>query len=146
MNNKGFTLVELIIVMVIMSVLIGVLAPTYLRYVERTKYTTDCTNIGAILDACEVMAADPDTTWECGDEHKISISIEEDGAEYTGAGPVLMLEKLANPGRFTLKADWGPFEIDAIKDISGHIVFDLSDNDQINQLELYSEALANRLE
>ena len=33
MNNKGFSLVELIIVVAIMAVLIGVLAPTYLKYV-----------------------------------------------------------------------------------------------------------------
>lgn len=37
LNNKGFSLVELIIVIAIMAVLIGVLAPQYLKYVERSR-------------------------------------------------------------------------------------------------------------
>ncbi|MCM1143504.1 MAG: prepilin-type N-terminal cleavage/methylation domain-containing protein, partial [Lachnoclostridium sp.] len=35
MNNKGFSLVELIIVIAIMVILVAVLAPQYLRYVEK---------------------------------------------------------------------------------------------------------------
>ena len=34
-NNKGFSLVELIVVVAIMAVLVGVLAPAYLKYVEK---------------------------------------------------------------------------------------------------------------
>ncbi len=40
-NNKGFSLVELIVVVAIMAVLIGVLAPAYLGYVEKTRKGTD---------------------------------------------------------------------------------------------------------
>lgn len=146
MKNKGFSLVELIIVMAIMAVLIGILAPTYLRYVERTKFTTDCSNIGTIMDACEVICADPDVTWGSGVANKIVISIDEDGTEYTGSGPVAALEDMASAGQFELKADWGPFEISAYKDTNGHVKFDITDDDQIDELSDYSEALAKRLE
>ena len=36
-NNKGFSLVELIVVVAIMAVLIGVLVPTLVRNVEKSK-------------------------------------------------------------------------------------------------------------
>ena len=39
-NNKGVSLIELIIAIAIMSVLTGVVAPQYLKYVERSKRLT----------------------------------------------------------------------------------------------------------
>ena len=62
LNNKGFSLVELIIVIAIMAVLIGVLAPQYLRYVERSRVATDQDNIAAIESACQVWGSETDTT------------------------------------------------------------------------------------
>ena len=59
MNNKGFSLVELIIVIAIMAVLVGILAPQYIKYVERSKKSTDCQNVDVIISALEVYAADP---------------------------------------------------------------------------------------
>ena len=62
MNNKGFSLVELIIVIAIMAVLIGVLAPQYLKYVNNSKVSTDITNAESIATAYNVAVADNDTS------------------------------------------------------------------------------------
>ncbi len=58
MNNKGFSLVELIIVIAIMAVLIGVLAPQYLKYVKSSKVSTDITNAESIATAINVAISD----------------------------------------------------------------------------------------
>ncbi len=58
MNNKGFSLVELIIVIAIMAILIAVLAPQYLRYVEKSRLQSDNSALGEVANAAKVAAAD----------------------------------------------------------------------------------------
>jgi type IV pilus assembly protein PilA len=57
MNNKGFSLVELIIVIAIMAILIAVLAPQYLRYVEKSRLQADNSAIGEVANAVKVACA-----------------------------------------------------------------------------------------
>ncbi len=56
--NKGFTLVELIIVIAIIAVLSAVTAPQYIKYVERSKGATDADTFGAVIQAVNVLIAD----------------------------------------------------------------------------------------
>ena len=62
LNNKGFSLVELIIVIAIMAVLIGVLAPQYLKYVEKSRQSADLDTLDAMISAVEIYSADPANT------------------------------------------------------------------------------------
>ncbi|MBO7514877.1 MAG: prepilin-type N-terminal cleavage/methylation domain-containing protein [Lachnospiraceae bacterium] len=57
-NNKGFSLVELIIVVAIMAVLMGILAPQYIRYVEKTRIRADDSIISDIDKSCQATLAD----------------------------------------------------------------------------------------
>ena len=64
LNNKGFSLVELIIVIAIMAVLIGVLAPQYVKYVAQSKVSTDITNAEELVTAINVALSDTTQTVE----------------------------------------------------------------------------------
>lgn len=48
LGNKGFSLVELIVVIAIMAVLVGVLAPTLIRNVEKSRESTDLQTLDSI--------------------------------------------------------------------------------------------------
>ncbi len=58
LTNKGFSLVELIIVVAIMAVLIGVLAPQYLRYVEKSRLQKDNTSISEFANVLKMSASE----------------------------------------------------------------------------------------
>lgn len=59
MGNKGFSLVELIIVIAIMAILVGVLAPQMLRYVERTRVSADTQLADSVRTAVRTAMMDP---------------------------------------------------------------------------------------
>ena len=60
MNNKGFSLIELVIVIAIMAALIAILAPQYLKYVEKSRVSADETTADEMVKAAQVAASDPD--------------------------------------------------------------------------------------
>lgn len=62
LTNKGFSLVELIIVIAIMAVLVGVLAPQYLKYVNNSKVSTDVASADSIRTAINTLIADSKLT------------------------------------------------------------------------------------
>ena len=83
-NNKGFSLVELIIVIAIMAVLVGVLAPTYLQYVEKSKKSNDAQTVDSIVNALEICAIDPEV--QVAGDWEITITITNSGTTYTPVG------------------------------------------------------------
>lgn len=56
-DNKGFSLIELIIVVALMAVLIGIAIPQYTKYVERTKRVKDVHSADEIAHQVEILAA-----------------------------------------------------------------------------------------
>lgn len=65
-DNKGFTLVELVVVVAILAILVGLLAPQYTKYVERAKQSADANALENMVRAVELEATDPVSKLEPG--------------------------------------------------------------------------------
>lgn len=58
-NNKGFSLVELIIVIAIMAILVGVMAPQLIKYIEKTNVSSDVQLCDTVREAIQTAMMDP---------------------------------------------------------------------------------------
>ncbi|MBR3104787.1 MAG: prepilin-type N-terminal cleavage/methylation domain-containing protein, partial [Lachnospiraceae bacterium] len=59
-NNKGFSLVELIIVIAIMAILVGVMAPQLIKYIEKSKVSADTQLADTVHSALLTAMMDPE--------------------------------------------------------------------------------------
>lgn len=59
-NNKGFSLVELIIVIAIMAILAGAIAPALIRYIDKSRKSNDVTSAKTIKTAVETALGNED--------------------------------------------------------------------------------------
>jgi type IV pilus assembly protein PilA len=73
MNNKGFSLVELIVVVLIMAIIAVALAPQVMKWVENSRKSTDSSNYDSIYSAANIAL---------GNE-KVLKDVREKGNNYT---------------------------------------------------------------
>lgn len=59
LNNKGFSLVELIVVIAIMAILVGVLAPSVMGQIEKSRLAKDTQSVDVVRTAVMAAVADP---------------------------------------------------------------------------------------
>lgn len=57
-RNKGFSLVELIIVIAVMAILAGALAPMLIKYIEKSRRSTDLQTADSIQGALQRVLVD----------------------------------------------------------------------------------------
>lgn len=95
-DNKGFTLVELVIVIAILAILVGILAPQYTKYVEKSRKSADASNMDEMVKAVQVYAVDNAIVRENTDV-TVTIQLTKDGVKgaTTGEG------ENATPGNFS---------------------------------------------
>ena len=82
-NNKGFTLVELVIVIAILAILVGLLAPQYTKYVEKSRKSADVDNMSEMVKAVQVYAVDQGAKDTGNKEAKnISFTLKASGVDF----------------------------------------------------------------
>ncbi len=59
-TNKGFSMVELIIVIAIMAILAGAIAPALIKYINKSRLSSDVSNAQTIASAITSALADED--------------------------------------------------------------------------------------
>lgn len=129
MNDKGFSLVELIIVIAIMAVLVVVLAPQYLKYVERSRNATDLQNATAAVTACQVYAADPEAKETYTTGKYFTITVGKSGATVAGDNSAAASDALKEAAITTTdlkcksKTKWDSYVITGTSDANGGITF-----------------------
>lgn len=147
-NNKGFSLVELIIVIAIMAVLVGVLAPTYMQYVEKSKKSNDVSTVDTLVNAFEIAAIDPETQADTWTSIKIELS---NGADMkltaTPTGSATKMEaavKAIVPTSTRFKsAKWGgTVEITATKGDNGKVTFAYGTNQASKDFKAYATSIS----
>ena len=115
MNNKGFSLVELIVVIAIMAVLIGVLAPQFMKYVEKSRESTDIQNLDTCISAVRTYYADRELP-----TGTTSVTISgTKGSAFSGDNAALTDAGCANS---IVKGDWGTGGISATIDMTSGAV------------------------
>lgn len=111
MNNKGFSLVELIIVIAIMAVLIGIMAPQFLKYVEKSRNSTDVSNAQAIASALQVYATDTEAATALASGSIVVDSTANMVITGAGAQDALTAANLSNQTKCKSKQSWNSYTI-----------------------------------
>ena len=95
-DNKGFTLVELVIVVAILAILVGILAPQYTKYVEKSRKAADASNLENLVTAFKTVASDGSEDHVDADEYTITIS--KDGSKIVEKDKFGEINKHNRPG------------------------------------------------
>lgn len=74
-DNKGFTLVEMVIVVAILAILVGILAPQYTKYVEKSRKAADVSNLENLVTVTKTAASDATDAIPAGE---YTITLEKD--------------------------------------------------------------------
>lgn len=101
LGNKGFSLVELIVVIAIMAVLVGVLAPTLIKNVEKSRESTDVQNLDSMRGAVVTMISNEknyDALVPASGNATYTVTFSATGCEITG-------NSLADPNKSALQTE-----------------------------------------
>lgn len=82
-KNKGFSLVELIVVIAIMAILAIVVAPQIMKYIGQSRTSVDQSNMSLCETAVKTALANEKAYAEVVKTNKVTIKVESTGISYT---------------------------------------------------------------
>ena len=77
-NNKGFSLVELIVVVLIMAIIAVALAPQVMKWVGNSRVSSDVQSYDTMVEYCNLALGD-ETTWNKVKAKTVTVSIASTG-------------------------------------------------------------------
>ena len=98
MKNKGFSLVELIIVIAIMAILAAAIAPALIRYIDKSRKADDVTAGGTINSAVSAALANEDA-YDDVQQHAgnaVIANVSKDSLTINGSGLTNFERELSN--------------------------------------------------
>lgn len=85
-NNKGFSLVELIVVVLIMAIIAVALAPQVMKWVNESRKSADASTYDSVVAACQDALAD-ETVWNDVEKAGANFDITISDSTFSPAGP-----------------------------------------------------------
>lgn len=92
-NNKGFSLVELIVVVLIMAIIAVALAPQVMKWVNESRKSADASTYDSVVAACQDALAD-ETVWNDVAKEGSNIEITISDSTLGLAGPATFQAEL----------------------------------------------------
>ncbi len=123
-DNKGFSLVELIIVISIMGVLLGVITPALIRYLQKSRVVKDEQNLEIVRQSIETVLSN-DIFYE--NLSNSSVIINEDGMISVINTKISTEENNKVTKELTEVLDNTKVEMSSFKYSSKKIIFDVVD-------------------
>lgn len=86
--NKGFSLVELIVVIAIMAILVGVAVPVYTSYITKAKQASDIQAIDNLEHACKIVGIEYNINivfTESSDKTSVTATLDDEHSDVEDA-------------------------------------------------------------
>lgn len=105
-DNKGFSLVELIVVVLIMGILAVALTPQVLKWVNNSRMANDKSLMGTVATACQTALTNKAAYDKLPDSGEVTLEIKKTG-DATFTGDDVIANKIAE---YCGETNWATFK------------------------------------